>query len=123
MDLSRRERQIMVILYRLGEATASEVMDGLDDPPSYSGVRAMLRILEDKGHVTHRQDGPRYVFSPTVGAEKARQSATDYFVRSFFDGSAARAVAALLDFKGEELSDNDLDRLSNMIEQAKKEGK
>ena len=122
-QLSRRERQIMDVIYRLGRATAAEVLDELPDPPSYSAVRAMLRVLEDKGHLRHEQDGPRYVFLPTVNRERARQSALRHLVSTFFDGSAEQAVAALLDLKDGKLSDAELDRLSALIEHAKREGR
>ena len=123
MDLGRRERQIMTFIYRRGEATVAEVMEGILNPPSYSGVRAMLRILEDKGHLRHRKDGNRYVYIPTVSPEEAGRSAMNYMVQAFFGGSAEQAVAALLDLKSKELSEDDLDRLSGLIDQAKKEGR
>src|SRR5688572_10096132 len=94
-DLSRRERQIMDLLFRQGRATAAEVQRGLPDPPSYSAVRAMLRILEEKGHIRHEQDGPRYVYAPRHDREKASHSALRHVVQTFFDGSAEQAVAAL----------------------------
>src|ERR671925_464450 len=94
--LSRRERQIMDIIYARGQATAAEVTAALPDPPSYSAVRALLRILEQKGHLRHEQDGPRYVFLPTVPRDRARRSAMRHLVRTFFDGSTEDAVAALL---------------------------
>jgi predicted transcriptional regulator len=122
VQLSRRERQIMDVIYRRGRATAAEVLDGLPDPPSYSAVRALLRLLEEKGHVQHEQDGPRYVYAPTVARDRARRSALKHVVRTFFDGSASEAMAALLD--GEtRLDDAELDRLAAMIEQARKEGR
>ena len=121
-QLSRRERQIMDVIYRRGRATAAEVLEDLPDPPSYSAVRAMLRLLEEKGHVHHEQDGPRYVFLPTVNRDRARKSALKHVVRTFFDGSATDAVAALLEGDGR-LSESELDRLSWMIEQARKEGR
>lgn len=121
--LSRRERQIMDLVYRHGEATAAEVMDGLPNPPSYSAVRAMLRILEEKGHLAHTKDGPRYVYQPTVAPEKARRTALRHVVRTFFDDSAEQAVAALLDVAGSNLSDDELNRLATLIEQARKEGR
>jgi predicted transcriptional regulator len=121
-QLSRRERQIMDVIYRRGRATAAEVLEDLPDPPSYSAVRALLRLLEEKGHVQHEQDGPRYVYAPTVARDRARRSALKHVVRTFFDGSASEAMAALLD--GEtRLDDAELDRLSAMIEQARKEGR
>jgi len=120
--LSRRERQIMDVIYRRGRATAAEVLDDLPDPPSYSAVRAMLRLLEEKGHVRHEQDGPRYVFLPIVARDRARQSALSHVVRTFFDGSATEAVAALLN-EGANLSSEDLDRLAAMIDKAREEGR
>jgi predicted transcriptional regulator len=122
VGLSRRERQIMDAIYRRGRATAAEVLEDIPDPPSYSAVRAMLRLLEEKGHVRHEQDGPRYVFVPIVHRDRARQSALTHVVRTFFDGSATDAVAALLN-DGGKLSPADLDRLSAMIEQAREEGR
>jgi predicted transcriptional regulator len=122
-QLSRRERQIMEVVYRLGRATAAEVRERLPEPPSYSAVRAMLRILEDKGHLSHEQDGPRYVFRPTVPAEEARASALTGLVRTFFDGSHEGAVAALLDLGGAELDDEALERIAERIEQARREGR
>jgi len=120
--LSRRERQIMDVIYRRGRATAAEVLEDIPDPPSYSAVRAMLRLLEEKGHVRHEQDGPRYVFLPIVNRDRARKSALTHVVRTFFDGSATEAVAALLN-DGGKLSEAELDRLSAMIEQAREEGR
>jgi predicted transcriptional regulator len=121
-SLSRRERQIMDVIYRRGRATAAEVLEALPDPPSYSAIRALLRVLEEKGHLRHEQDGPRYVFLPTVGREKARRSALRQLVQTFFEGSTAQAVAALLGEAGANLSDEELDRLSHLIDQARKEG-
>ena len=122
MDLGRRERQIMAFIYRRGQATAAEVMEGIANPPSYSGVRAMLRILEEKGHLRHRREGARYIYATTLSPEEAGRSAMNYMVQAFFNGSAEQAVAALLDLKSNELSDDDLDRLSGLIDQAKQEG-
>ena len=119
--LSRRERQIMDILYSLGRATAAEVMERLPDPPSYSAVRAMLRILEEKGHLVHAQDGPRYVYAPTVAPEQARQTALNHVLGTFFDGSPARAMAALI--REGDVSDAELSRLAVLIEDARKEGR
>src|SRR3954463_464545 len=99
----------MDIIYRRGRATAAEVLADLPDPPSYSAVRAMLRLLEEKGHLRHEQDGPRYVFLPTVHRDRAQKSALTHVVRTFFNGSAPDAVAALLD-EGGKLTDADLDR-------------
>jgi predicted transcriptional regulator len=121
--LSRRERQIMDVLYRLGSATAAEVQDNIADAPGYSAIRALLRILVDKGHVKHSYDGPRYVYSPTVSRPVAQKSALKQLVRTFFDGSTSNAVAALLDMSGKDLSDGELEKLSKIVEQAKREGK
>jgi predicted transcriptional regulator len=122
-QLSRREREIMDVIYRAGRATAAEVLDQLADPPSYSTVRALLRVLEDKGHLHHEEDGPRYVFLPTVPRERARQSALRRLVHTFFDGSTEQAVAALLDLSSTRLSDEELGRLSRLIADARKEGR
>jgi predicted transcriptional regulator len=121
--LSRRERQIMDVLYHRGRATAADVMAGLSDPPSYSAVRAMLRILEEKGHLKHEQDGPRYVYSPLVTRERARRSALRHLLHTFFDGSTEEAVAALLGMSQSKLSDKELDRLSRLIDKARSEGR
>ncbi len=120
LDLSRRERQIMDIVYRLGRATVSDVLERLPDPPSYSAVRALMRILEEKGHLHHEQEGPRYVYMPTVPREKAKESALKNVLRTFFGGSTEAAVAALLDLKGDEVAPEELDRISRMIENARK---
>ena len=122
-QLSRRERQIMDVVYRRGRATAAEILEGIPDPPSYSAVRAMLRVLEDKGHLRHEQDGPRYVYLPTLGRERARRSALQHLVRTFFDGSATQAVAALLDMSDGRLADAEIDRLSRLVDKAKEEGR
>jgi len=113
----------MDILYRVGRATAAEVLADLPDPPSYSAVRAMLRVLEEKGHVKHQQDGPRYVYVATMGRDKARRSALHHLLNTFFDGSAEQAVAALLDMSRPELSEDELERLSQLIDEARKEGR
>lgn len=120
--LSRRERQIMEIIYRLGKATVREVLDNIDDPPSYSAVRAQLRILEEKGHLRHVQDGPRYVFVPKVARKRARRSALRGLLRNFFNDSHEEMIAALLDDSAD-LSDEDLKRIGHMIERARKEGR
>lgn len=122
LDLSRRERQIVDILYSQGRATAAEVQAALPDPPSYSAVRAMLRILEDKGHVRHEQDGPRYVYVPTLARDNAKRSALRHMLQTFFDGSAEQAISALLDDSSTRLSDRELDRLARMIQQARRTG-
>lgn len=122
LNLSNRERQIMDILYRSGQATAAEVQAQLPDPPSYSAVRATIRILEEKGHVQHHQDGPRYIFRPAVTRDKATRSAVRHLLRTFFDGSAEQAVAALLDESSSILSEDELERLAELIEKARSEG-
>jgi len=121
--LSRRERQIMDIIYQQGQATAQEVMESLPDPPSYSAVRAMLRLLEEKGYLKHEQDGPRYIFRPTLAREKARKTALKQILTTFFGGSTEQAVAALLDLSRSKLSREELDRLSQMINEAREEGR
>ncbi len=121
--LSRRERQIMDIVFRRGKVTIRDVLDDLPDPPSYSAVRALVRILEDKGHLQHSQDGPTYVYSPTQRPERARASALAHVVNTFFGGSATDTVAALLGLEGRGLSAHELDELGAMIEQARKEGR
>ena len=123
VTLSRRERQIMDILYRLGSATAAEVQQNLAEAPSYSAVRALLRILEEKGHLKHAYDGPRYVYAPVVSRPVAQKSALKQMVKTFFDGSTSNAVAALLDMSRSDLSESELNRLAKMVEQAKREGK
>jgi BlaI family penicillinase repressor len=120
--LSRRERQIMDILYREGRATASEIHQALPDRPSYSAVRAKLRVLEEKGHVRHQEQALRYVYLPIVPHDKARQSALGHLLETFFDNSAEQAITALLNLKTSDLSREKLDRLSELIEKAKEEG-
>ena len=119
--LTRREREIMDILYRRGKATAHEVLAGLAEPPSYSAVRALLRILEERGHVKHTVDGQQYVYAPAVAQTDARKSALSHLVKTFFAGSVEQAVAARVDRSN--LSRDELDRLSELIERAKKEGR
>jgi BlaI family penicillinase repressor len=121
-QLSRRERQIMDVLFKRGRATAAEIQAGLPDPPGYSAVRALLRVLEDKGAVRHEQDGPRYAYRPTMARESARRSALHHLLHTFFDDSPEQAVAALLDRSVTDLSDAELDRLAALIEQARKAG-
>ena|SRR5579871_2408716 len=122
-DLSRRERQIMDILYRCGRATAAEVHEALPERPSYSAVRAMLRVLEEKGHVRHEEQGLRYIYIPTLARDKATRSAVRHLLDTFFNGSAEQAVAALLDASASELRGDELDRLAQLIERARKEGR
>jgi BlaI family transcriptional regulator, penicillinase repressor len=121
--LSRREREMMNIIFRNGKATATEVMEGMSDPPSYSAVRATLRVLEQKGHLKHQHDGTRYVYTPTVNMDKARKSALDQLLTTFFDGSAATVVATLLENSKDDMTAEELDRLSSMIRNARKEGR
>ncbi|HTS67220.1 MAG TPA: BlaI/MecI/CopY family transcriptional regulator [Candidatus Acidoferrales bacterium] len=121
--LSRRERQIMDLLYRQGKASAAEVRELMPDPPSYSAVRAMLRVLEDKGHVRHQAEGLKYVYLPTVAREKAKRTAVKHVMETFFNGSPEQIVAALLDVASTRLTREELDRMSQLIEDAKQEGK
>lgn len=121
--LPRRERQIMDALYQLGKATVSEVMERLPDPPSYSAVRATLRVLEEKGLVRHRQDGPRYVYLAAVPRDAARRAALQHLVNTFFEGSSERALLALLQMSDTRLPDTDLERLAELIQQAQAEGR
>ena len=120
--LSRRERQIIDILYRRGRATAADVMADLPGDPSYSTVRTQLRVLEEKGHVRHDDDGQRYVYSPALARGPVRRSALKHLVETFFDGSAEQAVAALLGRDGARLSDEELERIEQLIRKARKEG-
>ena len=122
-NLSRRERQIMDVIYREGQATATEVLSAMPDPPSYSAVRAMLRVLENKGHLRHVPDGNRYVYRPTLTRDRAGKPALANVLETFFDGSTEKAVAALLDLSRSEMSPEELDRLSDLIEQARTEGR
>lgn len=121
--LSRREREMMNIIFRTGKATASEVLEAMAAPPSYSAVRATLRVLEQKGHLRHQHDGTRYVYIPTVNRDKARNSALDQLLTTFFEGSAASVVATLLEQSKDQMTPEELDRLSILIEQARKEGR
>jgi len=120
--LTRRERQIMDILYKRGRATANDVLEDLPGAPHYSTVRTQLRVLEEKGHVTHEEDGVRYVYMPALPRRAARKSALRHLVDTFFDGSAEQVVAAVLGGEGAKLSDEELDRIAELIDKAKKEG-
>ena len=122
-SLSRRERQIMDILYQRGKASASEVREAMEAAPGYSAVRAMLRVLEEKGHVKHQAEGLKYVYVPVVARDKAKRSAVKHVMETFFNGSAEQIVAALLDVSSTRLTREELDRMSEMIEAAKREGK
>ena len=113
----------MDIIYSRGQASATEVLENLPAPPSYSAVRALLRVLEEKGHLRHEQDGQRYVYSPTVARERVKRSALKRVLQTFFDDSAEDAIAALLDISQERLSDAELKRMENLIKQARREGR
>ena len=121
--MSRRERQIMEILYQRGKLSASEVREAMEDAPSYSAVRALLRVLEDKGHVKHQAEGLRYVYVPVVAREKAKRAAVKHMLDTFFNGSPEQIVAALLDVSSPALTSDELDRMADMIEKARKEGR
>ena len=121
--LSRRERQVMDILYRRGEATVAEVMTDLPDPPTYSAVRSILRILMEKDMITHREDGPRYVYLPAVNTDRARDDALKHVIRTFFDGSAEQAVAAVLRMSDADLSAIEVEQLREKIKRARVSGR
>jgi predicted transcriptional regulator len=121
--LTRRERQIMDILFRRGRATAAEVMEELPGDPSYSTVRTQLRVLEDKGHARHEEEGLRYVYMPALARTAARKSALRHLVDTFFDGSAENVVAALLGGEAARLSEEELQRIADLVARARKEGK
>lgn len=121
--LSRREREMMDIVYRMGQASAAEVRDTMQDPPSYSAVRATLRILEDKGLLRHAYDGKRYVYAPRVTRDKAVQGALDHLVHTFFEGSAMNAVMTLLEQPGVEISKDEYQRMAELIARARREGR
>jgi predicted transcriptional regulator len=121
--LGSRERQIMEVVYRLGRATVAEVLAQIEDPPSYSAVRAMLRILEDKGHLKHVQDGPRYLYLPVVSGERARRSILQDVVKRLFDNSTEKAVAALLESSSTRMSDAELERLQRLIDSSRRKGR
>jgi len=122
-NLSRRERQIMDVLYRKGRSTAAEVLENLPDPPSYSSIRALLRILEEKGHIRHEKDGAKYVFIPSVGRDKAKRSAIRHLLKTFFEGSPELVVAALLDVSSSKLTNQELDRLKKLIDESRERDK
>ena len=121
--LTKRERQIMDVLYRLGRATAAEIMDGVPGAPGYSTIRTQLRVLETKGHVRHEEQGLRYIYMPTVPRHSARKSALKHLVDTFFDGSSAKAVAALLGGEAARVSDDDLERIAQMVKDARSEAR
>jgi len=122
-DLSRRERQIMDFLYERGRASVAEVMAGIADPPSYSAVRALLRTLEQKGRITHVEEGRAYIYKPSIEKDSARRGALKHLLKTFFDGSTEQAVAALLDLRKNRLSDEELDRVGELVEKARREGR
>jgi predicted transcriptional regulator len=122
-DLGRRERQIMDVVFELGEAAVSQVLARLPDPPSYSAVRTMIRHLEGKGYLRHRRDGIKYVYRPTEPKESVSRSALRHLIKTFFDGSAPDTVAAILDVSLEKLSADDYDRIEGLIVEARKEGR
>jgi len=121
--LSRREREIMDVLHREGELSAAAIQKALPDPPGYSAVRALLRTLEEKGHIKHREEALRYVYSPVASAAHARRSAVKHLLETFFQGSVEQAVSALLDARDGQLAKPELDRIARMIAQARKEGR
>jgi BlaI family transcriptional regulator, penicillinase repressor len=120
---SRREREIMEALYKLGKATAAQILDELADPPTNTAIRTQLSILEKKGHVRHVSDGTRYIYEPLVGREQMGRRAIDTLLKTFFDNSVERAVAALITRKDAEMSSDELERLHHLIEKAKREGR
>ena len=122
-SFSRRERQIMDVIYSHGRATASEVMEAIPDPPGYSTVRTLLGVLEKKGHLTHERQGYHYVYFPTAPVEKVSSSMLEHVMKTFFDGSAQRVVSALLDISESDLTKSDYDDILELVEQAKKEGR
>ena len=122
-ELGRRERQIMDVVFRLGRASVADVQKELPDPPTYSAVRGMMRLLEEKGHLRHEQDGLRYVYLPTAEQETAQNSALRHMVRTFFGGSASAAAATLLELPDAKLSAADVTRLQRLIKLAKSEGR
>jgi BlaI family transcriptional regulator, penicillinase repressor len=123
VDLSRRERQIMDILYRRGRATVGDVMRELSGAPAYSTVRAQLRVLEDKGHVRHEEHGLRYAYLPTASTQTVRRSALKHLLDTFFDGSPEKVVAALVGKERTKISDEELERIAQLIEEARREGR
>lgn len=121
--LSRRERQIMDIIYELNEATVIQVLERIANPPSYSTIRALLRVLEEKGHLSHKKQGPRYIYAPTLSRDKARQNALKHLMKTFFDNSTEEVVAALLDISEDNLSDQDYKRITELIKKVRQEGR
>ena len=122
-DLGRRERQILDVIFRQGEASVGDVLERLPDPPTYDSVRTMIRLLERKGFVRHRREGTKYIYRPTQSHESASRSALSHLMKTFFQGSAAETMAAIFDVSSNDLSDDELKRLELLIEQARKEGR
>ena len=122
-DLGRRERQIMDVIFELGEASVGDVLQRLPDPPSYSAMRTMIRYLEGKGHLRHRREGTKYIYRTREPKESVSRSALRHLIKTFFGDSAPDAVAAILDISSEKLSDDDLDRIERLISEARKEGR
>jgi predicted transcriptional regulator len=122
-NLSRRERQIMDVVYKLGKVTAADVIENIPSPPTNAAVRRMLAILEEKGYLRHAVDGQRYIYSPTVDREKASRSALEHLTDTYFDGSPVQTVATLLDISASRLSDEELEELKKLIDSARKEGR
>ncbi len=121
--LSRRERQIMDVVYRFGKATAAQIVDSLPDPPTRDAIRRLIRILEEKGWLRHEADGMRHIYFPTLRPEQARRSALDHVIQTHFSGSVSQAIAALLESSAESLTDRELRQIGELIEEAKKEGR
>ncbi|MBX2821271.1 MAG: BlaI/MecI/CopY family transcriptional regulator [Rhodothermaceae bacterium] len=121
--LTRREREVMDIVYELGSATANQIHDRMEKPPTNAAVRSILRILVERNHLKYEQDGPRYLYSPTVPVQKSRHSALRYVLRTFFGGSVEGAMAALLDMEESNLSEEERERVKRLIDRAQKEGR
>src|SRR5687767_69665 len=122
-DLGRRERQILDVIFRLGEASVADVLEQLPDPPAYDSVRTMIRLLERKKLLKHRREGTKYIYRPTQSHESASRSALSHLMQTFFQGSVAETMVALFDVSSDDLTDVELQRLEQLIEQARKEGR
>jgi BlaI family penicillinase repressor len=122
-DLTRRERQIMDAVYKLGEASVADVRAEMRDPPSYNTVRTLMKVLTQKGFLEFSADGPRYIYRPTTPVEEAQTSALRRLLATFFEGSPTRAMAALMDFSASDLTDDELDTLASLIKDARREGR
>ena len=123
LNLSRRESQIMDIIYRLGKASVADVLNEIPDPPGYNSIRVLLTILEKKGHLKHHKEGQKYIYSPVMVPDKAKESVMKHMLNTFFDGSPSKVMSTLLDMSASELSDKEIDQLSQMIAKARKERK